>query len=101
MEKPAGATFMPSLCRHGSLVELLGLGRSRECRRGSLPLADDAGDFVEVTRADLALMAGRGVAERFARELLRLKIRVRTHAARLKKLWLSAWKPASVTNWNL
>ena len=57
-------------------VELLGFGRTGSAVVEDLTLADRLRHFVEVARADLALVARRGVAERFGRELVLLELGV-------------------------
>src|SRR5690242_20319254 len=62
-------------------VELRGFGRFLEGNGRAAAARDGAGDRVEIAGADLALVAGRGVARRLARELGLLQLRISRHAA--------------------
>src|ERR1700733_11942209 len=62
-------------------VKLLGFGRTGKRGRRTASFTDHGRDLVEVARADLALMARRGVSIGGSRELDLLEIRVRAHPA--------------------
>ena len=66
----------------GCRLELRLLGRSGKRGRRGLAAADDLCDLIEVARADFALVARCGVAERLAGKFAFLEIGVRAHAAR-------------------
>src|SRR5258708_20891071 len=66
------------VCRRRG-VELLLLGRSAERQRGGAAAADRLEDLVEVARADLALVAGRGGSVGLGRELALLQLDVSAH----------------------
>jgi hypothetical protein len=66
-----------------SILELMRFGRLGEREGGGGAAGDYLRDLVEVAGADLALVAGRGVAVGFRRELLFLGLGVGRHAALL------------------
>ena len=65
-------------------VKLVFLGRPAQCRSRGCPFGNNAGDLVEVSGSNLALMTRRGIAVPFALEFPLLKIRVRAHSARIE-----------------
>src|SRR5690606_42152837 len=67
----------------GSGSELMRFGRVAEGGRRRITAADHVANFVEVTRADLTLMAGGGVAMLPGSELGLLQLGIRSHAGGL------------------
>src|SRR5579883_1907519 len=63
-----------------SSMELLGLGRAGQSGCGREAASDHLGHLVEVAGADLALVFGSSIAERFKSELGLLEFRVSGHA---------------------
>src|SRR6185369_5331973 len=64
----------------GRALELRLLGRSFQRQSRALATRQDLHHLIEVSRADLALMANRGVTRRLGGELRRLELRVRGHS---------------------
>ena len=100
---------MPSLGFHvdsSALVELFGLGRADESKSVAVRFERRAHE-VKVACAHFPLVLDRGVAAFGGSELGLLQVDVRGHPiARIAistgrtSTRLSAWKPASVMNWN-